>query len=273
MGNGRTLESGGPRRLRLKILIVQISDIHLKAPAGAVGDRASKVGRAVIAKAPKVDACYLVLTGDVADTGSPSQYSAARQFVERIKEELLEARFASVNVVAVPGNHDLNLATETDTRRFLLESLNKYLATKVDSDGSAFKSIISVQDDFFQFESDLSDSPPLANHEKLYYRRSFWTGDRSVVFHCFNTAWLSRRNEQQAKLFLPPRSTIIERPPRPTSALPSSITLTTGSTRITRGSSSHLLRRRRTHQAGFIPPANSHYQTDMPSAGSTVVLG
>ena len=189
----------------MRILIVQISDIHLKAPAGAVGDRAAKVAQAVVAKAPKVDACYLVLTGDVANTGDPAQYSAARQFIERIKEEFLDARIASINVVAIPGNHDLNLASETDTRGFLLDSLDKYLATNVDFDGSAFQSIISVQDDFFQFESDVSRMSPLLNREKLYYRRSFRMGDRTVVFHCFNTAWLSRRHEQQAKLFLPPQ--------------------------------------------------------------------
>jgi 3',5'-cyclic AMP phosphodiesterase CpdA len=56
----------------MRILIVQISDIHLKAPAGAVGDRAAKVAQAVVAKAPNVDACYLVLTGDVANTGDPA---------------------------------------------------------------------------------------------------------------------------------------------------------------------------------------------------------
>jgi predicted MPP superfamily phosphohydrolase len=189
----------------MRILVVQISDIHLKTPGGAVGDRAAKVAQAVVAKAPRVDACYLVLTGDVANSGEPAQYSAARQLIERIKEELLEARIASVNVVAIPGNHDLNLATETDTRGFLLDSHDKYLATKVDFEGSAFESIISVQDEFFQFESDVSGLPPLANKEKLYYRRSFRVGDRTVVFHCFNTAWLSRRHEQQAKLFLPPQ--------------------------------------------------------------------
>ena len=123
----------------------------------------------------------------------------------KLQNTSLEARIASVDVVAIPGNHDLNLTAETDTRRFLLDSLDKYLTAKVDFDGSAFQSIISVQDNFFRFESDLSGSPLLANHQKLYYRRSFWTGDRCVVFHCFNTAWLSRRHEQQAKLFLPPQ--------------------------------------------------------------------
>jgi 3',5'-cyclic AMP phosphodiesterase CpdA len=74
----------------MRILIVQISDIHLTAPGGAAGDRATKVAQAVAAKVLKADACYLVLTGDVANTGDPAQYSAARQFIERIKEGLLD---------------------------------------------------------------------------------------------------------------------------------------------------------------------------------------
>ncbi len=187
----------------MRILIVQISDLHLSGLADAAAERAKNLARAVVAKVPKADACYVVVTGDIANTGDPTEYSAAKDCLEKVRMDLLDARIGSVNFVAIPGNHDLNLRTETDTRRFLLDSLDKYLAVDVDFDGSAFHSIISVQDDFFKFESELSSAAPLANQEKLYYRRSFWTGDRAVVFHCFNTAWLSRRHEIQARLFLP----------------------------------------------------------------------
>jgi UDP-2,3-diacylglucosamine pyrophosphatase LpxH len=189
----------------MPILVIQISDIHFGATKDTVAALAGKASKAIIAKTPRAEACFIAISGDVANSGDPTEYGAARRFLQEIKSELMNANVGPVNIVAVPGNHDLNLRLENDTRRFLLDSLDKYLATSVDFEGSTFDSIISVQNDFFQFESEISGLPALSNHEKLYYRRSFWTGERTIVFHCFNTAWLSRRHEQQAKLFLPPQ--------------------------------------------------------------------
>lgn len=189
----------------MRILIVQISDIHLIGLKDPTAMRGKLLSKALIAKSPKADVCFLVLTGDVANTGDKEEYSAARRLIDELKQQLIEAHIKSVYIVAIPGNHDLNFRAETDTRVFILDALDKYLAKVIDFEGAAFSSIIAVQDNFFQFENEVSGLPPLTNPEKLYYRRSFWTGERSVVFHCFNTAWLSRRNEQQAKLFLPPQ--------------------------------------------------------------------
>ena len=186
----------------MRILFVQISDIHLKAPKDRVASRAKAVAAAVLAESPGAEACFLLLSGDIANTGSPTEYSIAKDFVNQITSKLIESGIPC-DVVAIPGNHDLNLRGENDTRPFILDSLGKFLATDIDFSGSKFDSVISVQNDFFQFESEISGRQAVTNADKLYYRRIFERDGRTILFHCFNTAWLSRRNEQQAKLFLP----------------------------------------------------------------------
>jgi hypothetical protein len=162
--------------------------------------------RAITAKISTADACFLVLSGDVANTGAHEEYEVAERFLAEIKTELRDAGIVSVYTIVVPGNHDLNLRNQTDTRQLILESPEAYLAKAIDFNGSNFEAIIAVQDDFFEFESMITGQSQMKNHEKLYYQRAFHAGPHSIIFHCFNTAWLSRKHELQAKLFVPPEA-------------------------------------------------------------------
>jgi predicted phosphodiesterase len=188
--------------------------MHFSSPKNRVADRALKVARAVTAKVPKLDACFLVLSGDVANTGALEEYEIAKGFLTEIKAELVKAGVGAVYTVAVPGNHDLNLRNETDTRQLILESPEKYLAKPIDFSGFNFEAIISVQDDFFAFEAGDNRHEKMSNCEKLYFKRSFQVDSHTILFHCFNTAWLSRKHELQAKLFIPPSVLKGTTPPR-----------------------------------------------------------
>lgn len=189
----------------MPIVLIQLSDMHFQFPRMKIPERASRVARAVAAKVPSAEACVLVLSGDIANTGARNEYEIAKAFVEELKKELNSAGTTQVYSVAVPGNHDLNFREEPDTRQLILESPERYLAKPIDFEGFNFEAIISVQDDFFAFESELAGAPQKTNPEKLHYQRCFQVGSRSVLFHCFNTAWLSRKNEVQSKLFIPPQ--------------------------------------------------------------------
>src|SRR6267154_913611 len=47
----------------------------------------------------------LILSGDVANLSVPDEYTAARNFIDRLKREF---HFGAARIVIVPGNHDLN---------------------------------------------------------------------------------------------------------------------------------------------------------------------
>jgi hypothetical protein len=200
----------------MAVLIVQISDIHFAGASDRTADRAHALKQAIVAKVPMADACFLVLTGDIANSGAPEEYDVASHFINDLRAGLIESGIGVVEVVAVPGNHDLNLRAETDTRQSVLESPEAYLNRGVNLDGLNFEAIIEVQDDFFRFEASISGQAPLKKSERLYYRRTYQVGNLSFLFHCFNTAWLSRQHEIQAKLFLPPQILTGDTPPETT---------------------------------------------------------
>lgn len=189
----------------MAITLIQLSDMHFATRTDNMVHKARAVARAAIARQPDPAACFLVLSGDIANTGSPTEYAIAESFFSEIQSVYADAHLDAPHIVAVPGNHDLNLRTETDTRQFLLDSPDAYLAKPIDFNGTNFENIISVQDAFFDFEARVSRKPLLANAQKLYYPRTFTIANRSYIFHCFNTAWLSRRREAQGKLYVPPQ--------------------------------------------------------------------
>lgn len=191
------------RTTHMSFLIVHLSDFHFKSAADSVADRALAVKQAVIAKVPAPEACFLVLSGDIANTGDPEEYETATRFINGLTTGLTDSGLSNVHVVAVPGNHDLNLRTENDTRQLVLASPEAYLSKPINFSGTNYTSIVAVQDDFFRLESSLSGKNFLSGKERLYYQREFKVGGTLFLFHCFNTAWLSRRNEIQAKLFVP----------------------------------------------------------------------
>jgi predicted phosphodiesterase len=189
----------------MRIILLQLSDIHFRLASDPVAERALKIKESVIGKFLHADACFVAISGDVANTGDREEYSVAITFLTALRSALLLAGFTRVEFVAIPGNHDCNLRRENETRRFLLDELDNYLKKPIDLEGSNFRSLIKVQADFFKFEAEICGRDILPIEERLHYQRLFTIDGKSIVFHCFNTSWLSRKHEDPATLFLPPQ--------------------------------------------------------------------
>jgi predicted MPP superfamily phosphohydrolase len=187
----------------MPIALIQISDIHFHETSDRIASRATAVGSAVLAKIPQPEAIFILLTGDIANSGAKAEYKVAEGFVERLKKSLHDQGIMSVEVVAIPGNHDLDLRVPSDIRQFILENLDNYLSKEIDTSGSGFAEVLSPQDNFFEFEAIASGASVIPVQQRLFYQRTFTVGEHSIRFGCFNTAWLSRRQEIQAKLFVP----------------------------------------------------------------------
>src|SRR5260221_10742535 len=118
----------------MKFITLHLSDIHFRAVGDPIIKRATSLARAAISKAPDAKACIVVISGDIANTGDPTEYAVAWSFFQDIQRELLTA-FPKVQFIAVPGNHDCNLKKQTDTRIFLLDSLAKFFAAPLNPTG------------------------------------------------------------------------------------------------------------------------------------------
>lgn len=200
----------------MKIVLLHLSDIHLGSSQDPIAKRASKIKEAVLGVSPAADACFIVVTGDVAFSGNPDEYSIASSFFEGLRSSILLAGINQVEIIVVPGNHDCNFARQTDTRAFLLGSLTTYLKQPVDFAGQNFRALIGVQDDFFQFEAAVRGGDALPISDRIYFQRTLNVRGSTVIFHCFNTAWLSRKNEIQSELFIPHQALPSATPPSAT---------------------------------------------------------
>lgn len=197
----------------MRILLLHLSDIHLSSADDPVAYRAIRIKEAVVGACPTADACFVAVSGDIANTGDPKEYAVAGRFFGDLRASLMTSGIPEVQLVFVPGNHDCNFRGEIDTRAFILESLNSYLSKPIDFGGFNFEAMIDVQSDFFRFEAAARGGDPIPMWEKLYYRLTFNVSGETVVFHCFNTAWLSRKNEVQSELYVPKECLIGSTPP------------------------------------------------------------
>jgi hypothetical protein len=189
----------------LSIVVIHLTDIHIRDIADPVFERVVQIKRAVLSHDPCPEACFIVTSGDIANKGLAQEYDAAREFFEDLKKALLEAHVSQVEFIFVPGNHDLDLTDEVDTRQYVLDSVDKYVSKPIELTGLTYDAVMSVQGNFFNFEAQARRSIPVADAARLYFKRNYTVGERTFVFHCFNTSWLSRKHEIQAKLYLPPQ--------------------------------------------------------------------
>ena len=188
------------------IAVVHLSDIHfISDPAkNPVSDRNSKIVSAVksIIHEP-LGACVVAVTGDVANTGQQIEYEEALNFFTSLHDELIKAlSLDRLDIVFIPGNHDCNFSNSGRVREALIHDTIRGSAP--DSiDGSIISECVRVQDEFFDFRALFSGMESPVATDRIYYEEVFRFAGCTIVFHCFNTAWMSEKEETQGQLLFP----------------------------------------------------------------------
>jgi predicted phosphodiesterase len=191
----------------MEIAILHLSDIHIKSKYDLVLSRVDKIRNAFHSAAPNATACAILISGDITYSGKQAQYEAATFFFEQLKAELLKLpHLETVRLVSVPGNHDCDLDSESDVREFLLRDIKALYESGIELNSDKARTLLSVQDGFFQFEAAVGGYKELAVQTRIAWGRLLDFGNFHLKFQCFNTAWLSRRQELQSKLFMPPKA-------------------------------------------------------------------
>lgn len=188
----------------MNIGIVHLSDIHFKKDSNWIEDKAGKIAAAFRASDPTCGAYIVVVSGDIAFSGKVSEYCVAHSFFRSLRDALVEspsfgATSPDVHFIFVPGNHDCDFDSDTDTRRMGLNFFASDLSA-VDPAGDLVQRCLDVQHNFFCFESAFNDTEPLKTTEQLFYKRQLDIQGFQLVFYCFNTAWSSRLKETQGQI-------------------------------------------------------------------------
>jgi hypothetical protein len=189
----------------MKLLLLQLSDIHIKTAEDPILARASKIASAVKHLEPNVDGIICVLTGDVTWSGSAEQFSFALKFIDALKDSIETAYpRVSVRLVAIPGNHDCDFSEESEARAVLLKAVTQTPGRLTDS---SFADIcLAPLKRFFEFRDALDLLPAVTKpnrDSRLYSEYRFEHGGEAVSFCCCDTAAVSQLHEQPGSLVFP----------------------------------------------------------------------
>lgn len=185
------------------VSVVHLSDIHIKSAHNPVADRAKSIVDALFSFEPNVDICILALTGDIAYSGKAEEYVQALTFVLEIQSHITQRnKAARVELVAVPGNHDCDFSADTSMRDIILVAALQQI-DEMDPCGKPVEELVKVQTNFFDFRKVICDSTPDSTLDRLCSTRNIELHGQRIQIHCYNTAFLSKLNEDQGKLLFP----------------------------------------------------------------------
>ena len=185
-----------------RLLIIQVSDIHLKNKGNIATERIADIAKAVANVEVDLRAAVIALSGDVAYSGALDEYNVAKTCINALKTEL-EAKLRSVPVfvLGVPGNHDCDFKEEKSARPILIDSIAKDPSRNFGADVLA--QCTAVQGNFFRFLDEIESPSRVRNVGDAYFEFEIPVGQLVVLFRCYNTAMASVLHEKPGSLAVP----------------------------------------------------------------------
>lgn len=183
----------------MTILLVHLSDIHIHDKSDPILGRSDPIAATTFSALPDADALFIVISGDVAQSGNKNEYQLASVFLKRLAERIREVRELPVHFVIAPGNHDCNFARDNVMRQMALKCLATDPAT---IDESVVSHCTEIQEEFFAFRRDISDDSA-EDGDRLWVSQSFDISKKRVTFDAINLAWVSKLNEEQGGIVFP----------------------------------------------------------------------
>lgn len=126
----------------MKTLFVHLSDLHLNTK----NRHKINVQTIVDSLRDKIEACsnvFIIFTGDFSDSGSVEELTNFKSLLSSIKSKIQDISSSEVNVVLVPGNHDVDLTNE-NPKKYLVDSSKKYSESELDD--LSFKSLDNIKE-------------------------------------------------------------------------------------------------------------------------------
>lgn len=185
----------------MKLNIIHFSDIHLQNLDDSIFYKLNSIANVLDCNTSTDENIVVVVSGDIANKGTSSEYIVAEKIFSKISEKL-NGICKSFKFIFVPGNHDCDFSLQT---RSVREALLKSISTKNDTepDNGIANELVSVQKSFKNFQNKY-----FVDFTKIYsdiyidvylYEKD----DIKVLFKCFNTSWMSQEKELPGVLTFP----------------------------------------------------------------------
>lgn len=184
-----------------KVMILHLSDLHFKVQHESIAlIIAEKISLAVSTHIVRKMPMIIVVSGDLAFSGKKEQYEVFDKFISSIESRLVSlGKITELGFFAIPGNHDCDFDISSGSRRFILNSAG------FSRDEGVFNDLANVQKNFWEYINKKSKGklPSCPVHNFLYEFEG-------INFLGFNTSWTSQIHENQSKLRVNVKESIID---------------------------------------------------------------
>lgn len=196
------LETAEPETT-MKVAILHLSDLHIeKDNYQWLLKRAEQIVPAVWNDFSDCGKIIIVVSGDIANTGTEEEYGYAKGFFRELLKQFakrgLRNKDLENKIICVPGNHDCNYEKDTAARQLLLGSLRSKAAS---IDNSVYQIISDVQTEYAAFAKEIMFEKDftLSINNNIPIK----AGDRTILFRLYNTSWMSVKKEEQSSIVMP----------------------------------------------------------------------
>lgn len=184
----------------MKLGVLHLSDIHFRYANDPARDYSDCIAKACYQKAHQSDEFIIVVTGDLAFGGQPTEYKYAKDLLLDIKQKLHLETQKEIHIFLAPGNHDCSLIPEDEVRSLTIESIIKNQSQQPKQ--ALIKKCTEAQLEYFAFEKSIRTIKPTFEDE-LWKEYEINVGSGILRISSINAAWMSRLHESAGQLVFP----------------------------------------------------------------------
>lgn len=189
----------------MKIGIIHFSDIHTVQGEqnNPVLKKKDKIIDHVKNKIIDYDKVFIVVTGDFAFSGNPSEFELIEFFLFEIQECLQNYSGKKIEIIGIPGNHDCSFSGSQKVRNLVIKDLEDSSFEKIDSE--SIEHTTEVLKNYFDFENRfLNQNAEILHSDNLMKIIRYDFGNEfSIIFNCLNSAWISKLKEKEGQMAFP----------------------------------------------------------------------
>ena len=180
--------------------ILHLSDIHIRSIDDPIITLSREIAKTAFHDARDTGVCLILVSGDIAFSGSADEYEAAKLFLRNMRDAIENEGCKYVDIIVVPGNHDCNLLPNDSTRNIVIDHIVK--TSHVDLASNVVENCTKVQSEFFKFRASITSAEPSSDHQ-LWTEYEFNIEGNTLRLSALNAAWMSRNPEINGELVFP----------------------------------------------------------------------
>lgn len=183
------------------ITIIHLSDIHIHNEKDPSINRFPLVSKTAKKFIGNTDLLVIMITGDIAFSGTKDEYKTILPVLQELERELEEHTKMQIRWILTPGNHDGTFKNSSRARLNNIDAIIRDGESAIDQ--SVINSCTEPQEHYFAFEKKLTKNTPRIYNDPLLAISEFEINNKIVCFWQINASWMSKVPEKQGELAYP----------------------------------------------------------------------